>query len=187
IGFGKEPPRTGNRHSGLVYAPYNTYPASDGFIAIFCAKDEHWRGLTRVLGLPELADDERFATIGARSERMDEVDEIVRRWTTNLSRDDAFRQLMAKRVPASPLLRLSEVLHDPHFRQRGSIVPLDHPTAGRLFVNGSPLHLSESRAKTPSLAPELGQHTDSVLAELLDLDPEQIRIMRSRGAVGAAT
>src|SRR3546814_15544857 len=79
---GKIPIRTGNRHGGLATAPYNVYPSSDGYIAIICVNDRHWRALAKEMGRGELSDDPRFATLAARVDNMDQVDEIVSTWTT---------------------------------------------------------------------------------------------------------
>ena len=54
------PERTGNRHTGMAVAPYNLYPASDGWLAIICMSERHWRGLATAMGRPELIDDPRF-------------------------------------------------------------------------------------------------------------------------------
>ena len=57
-GTGDIPTRTGNRHSGMAEAPYNVYPASDGHIALICVGEAHWRALTDLMGMPELATNE---------------------------------------------------------------------------------------------------------------------------------
>ena len=56
------PERTGNRHSGMAVAPYNIYQTSDGWLAIICISERHWRGVATALGRPELIDDPRFRT-----------------------------------------------------------------------------------------------------------------------------
>lgn len=184
LALGTEPPRTGNRHSGLAYAPYNVYPARDGHLAIFCVRDEHWRALAGVIGAPDLATDVRFDSIAARVAHIDEVDAVVTAWTSGLTRAGAFARLMEVRVPSAPVLTLSEVLTDPHYRQRGAVVRLDHPTAGPLLVPGSPLHLSDAPPLSPTPAPELGQHTDRVLSEILGLGPEELRSLHAAGVLG---
>jgi formyl-CoA transferase len=186
LGVGREPPRTGNRHSGLAYAPYNVYAARDGHMAIFCVRDEHWRDLCLVMGVPVLGSDERFATIRARVANMDQTDGVVAAWVAGLTRADAFARLMERQVPSAPVQSVSEVLNDKHFRQRGAVVPLDHPTAGKLLVLGSPLHLGSSEPLRPEPAPELGQHNHKVLEELLGMAPEEIDALQSRGVLGPA-
>jgi formyl-CoA transferase len=70
------PERTGNQHSGLGIAPYNVYQASDGWLAIICASDRHWRRLAEALGIHEAGDDPRFTDPVLRAENMDALDAI---------------------------------------------------------------------------------------------------------------
>jgi len=60
---GDVPMRTGNRHGGLAEAPYNVYPTQDGYIAIICVGETHWKSLIQAMERPELADDPRFASL----------------------------------------------------------------------------------------------------------------------------
>ena len=71
------PERTGNRHSGMAIAPYNIYPASDGWLAIICIAERHWHGVATTIGRPELIDDPRFRTTKDRAANIDAVDEAV--------------------------------------------------------------------------------------------------------------
>ncbi len=184
LGMGQEPPRTGNRHSGLAYAPYNVYPAADGHLAIFCVRDEHWADLCHVMEQPALAADARFRTIASRVGHMDAVDEVVGGWVRKFTRAEAFERLMVRQVPSAPVKNVSEVLHEPHFRQRGAVVPLDHPVMGPLLVLGSPIHLSEAAALPPSPAPELGQHNREILGELLGMSGDEIDALEAAGVLG---
>lgn len=184
LGMGQEPPRTGNRHSGLAYAPYNVYAAADGHLAIFCVRDEHWVDLCNVMEQPALATDARFRTIVSRVEHMDAVDETVGGWVRKFTRAEAFDRLMVRQVPSAPVKNISEVLHEPHFRQRGAVVPLDHPVMGPLLVLGSPMHLSEADPLPPSPAPELGQHNREILGELLGMGGEEVDALEAAGVLG---
>jgi CoA:oxalate CoA-transferase len=186
LGMGQEPPRTGNRHSGLAYAPYNVYVAADGHMAIFCVRDEHWADLCHVMEQPALATDARFSTIASRVAHIDAVDEVVGGWVRKWTRAEAFERLMVRQVPCAPVKLVSEVMHEPHFRRRGTVVPLDHPVMGPLLVLGSPLHLGEAAPLSPSPAPELGQHNREVLGELLGMSDEQVRALEEAGVLGPA-
>ncbi|MDO8771522.1 MAG: CoA transferase, partial [Burkholderiaceae bacterium] len=73
----KANPRTGNRHGALAMAPYNTYRAAEGYIAIICVTEAHWAGLAKAMGRVDLLADPRFATHAERCQIMDEVDGIV--------------------------------------------------------------------------------------------------------------
>lgn len=176
-------PRTGNRHGGLSVTPYNVYPARDGWVAIICTTEEHWRNLTVAMGRPELAGEARYADHTARSACMDEVDELVASWTRSLDRDDVWAELVTRRVPAAPVRDLREVLADPHLHARGFLVEVDHPELGRVTLPRSPIRYEGSPPRDLDPSPLLGQHTEEVLAERLGLGPEQVADLRRRGAL----
>jgi crotonobetainyl-CoA:carnitine CoA-transferase CaiB-like acyl-CoA transferase len=160
------PERTGNRHSGMAVAPYNIYPASDGWLAIICIAERHWRGVTAVLGRPELTEDPRFATAKDRAANIDAVDEEVSSYTSKRTRAEAARDLQAAGVPCAPVKTLREVDTDEHLIQRGMIRYIDHPGRGRVPVPGCALRLSDSRVGPLRAAPPLGEATEEILADL---------------------
>lgn len=175
------PPRTGNRHGGLAEAPYNVYPTRDGWIAIICVGDVHWKSFAAVMGGPALMEDARFLTLGKRVVAMDEVDAIVAAWTQARTKQEAFETLMAAGVPCAPVRELEEVMNDPNMHARGTLQWQDHPDLGRIVVPHSPLRFAgvSPRPLTPSRS--LGADTAHVLAERLGWSAEAIDAARSRG------
>jgi crotonobetainyl-CoA:carnitine CoA-transferase CaiB-like acyl-CoA transferase len=180
---GSVPPRTGSRHAGLAMAPYNVYPATDGYVAIICTTDEHWQQLCMAMGLGDLAGDARYETHTERAALMDEVDDLVARWTSGLSRDEVWALCRAHRVPAAPVRDLTEVLADRHLHERGYLVEVDHPEMGTVTLPRSPIRYEGSPMPSLVPSPALGQHTEEVLAEWLGLGPSEVADLRSAGAV----
>ncbi|MER8073008.1 CoA transferase [Streptomyces sp. NPDC094034] len=174
--------RTGNRHSGNAEAPYNVYEASDGYIAILCVTDKHWQSLATLIGGAELAADERYVTLGGRVQRMDELDVLVSGWTLTQKREDLVAALQAVKVPYAPVKELPEVVADENMRARGMLREIDHPDLGRLTVNHSPLRFGKAEREDLAPSPRLGQHTDTVLAEVLGYTDEQLVELR-RGEI----
>ena len=174
------PPRTGNRHGGLAESPYNVYPASDGWIAIICVGDPHWRAMTKAMGRPELADDPRFLSLKLRVEHMDAVDEAVSAWTRQRSKQAIFELFMAHSVPCAPVRDLDEVVNDPNMHARGALQHQDHPEYGRIVVPHSPLRFAgvELRPLEPSRG--LGQDTATVLRDRLGMDDVQAQVIAAR-------
>ena len=127
---GRLPPRTGNRHSGLSMAPYNTYPTTDGWVAIIVVRDEHWRKLLRAMGRDDLIDEPRLATHQGRVAAIAEVDELVASWTRSRSKDEIHAALSTHKVPAAPVRGVAEVMADRHLRERGMVQMVDHPDLG---------------------------------------------------------
>ena len=175
---GDVPSRTGNRHGGLAEAPYNVYPATDGYIAIICVGDVHWRSLLTAMDRQDLADDPRFASLGDRVAHMDEVDAAVSAWTAMQSKEALFALLLAHRVPCAPVRSLDEVVNDPHMHERGSLQWQDHPELGRIVVQHSPLRFAGDPLRELDPSRKLGADTYALLQERLGLSPEAVAALR---------
>lgn len=179
---GDVPTRTGNRHSGLAESPYNVYPASDGFVALICVSEGHWAALTRLMGVPELADDPRYADRVARVAHIDEVDAMVSGWTQHLTKAELAEALGAAGVPSAPVREIGEVVNDPHLRQRGMLTEIDHPDMGPLVVPHSPVRVGDHYAQiVPS--PTLGQHNQEVYGDWLGLGSERLAELEKEGVI----
>jgi len=179
---GEVPSRTGNRHSGLAESPYNVYPASDGFVALICVSESHWRALTSLMGVPELATDPRYIDRVARVTRMDEVDAMVGQWTVRYTKDEVVEILSEAGVPSAPVREISEVVADPHLRQRGMLTEIDHPELGPLVVPHSPIRVGDFYAPlAPS--PTLGQHNAEIYGDWLGLDVDTMAELKSKGVI----
>jgi formyl-CoA transferase len=161
------PPRTGNRHGGMAESPYNVYPTSDGWIAIICVGDAHWRNLVQTTGQPALADDPRYDSLKKRVAAMDEVDAIVSEWTRGRTKEQAFQTLMANKVPCAPVRDLEEVVNDPNMHARGSLQWQDHPELGRIVVQHSPMRYAGVPLRQLEASHGLGADTESILRQRL--------------------
>lgn len=179
-------PRTGNRHGGLAEAPYNVYPALDGYVAIISVSESHWAGLTRAMGRPELAGDPRFNTVLARLKHIDLTDEIVSEWSSRLTRGEITELCRANRVPCAAVRDLLEVTEDKHLHARGMLREIFHPEYGHILVHRSPLVLHDTT--TPEYIPSarLGQHNEEVLSEYLGLSSGEIDALRQSGTIAQA-
>jgi formyl-CoA transferase len=161
------PPRTGNRHGGMAEAPYNVYPTSDGWIAIICVGDAHWRNLCEAMGRLDLPSDPRFASLKARVDSIDAVDAIVSQWTRERTKHNVFETLMKHHVPCAPVRDLDEVMNDPNMHARGSLQWQNHPELGRIVVQHSPLRYAGAPLAQLTPSRLLGADTEAVLRERL--------------------
>lgn len=177
------PTRTGNRHGGLAEAPYNVYPTRDGYIAIICVGETHWKSLIHAIGRPDLGDDPRFTTLSSRVQHIDEVDQVVSGFTSGRSKEELFELLTRHRVPCSPVRDLKEVIHDPHLLARRAIEWVDHPTLGRVPLPNSPMRYEGSTPAHIVPSRELGQDNDTVYGEWLGLSPPEIDQLRLDGVI----
>ncbi len=179
-------PRTANRHGGLAVAPYNTYPTSDGWMAIFCASETHWPLLCKVMGHEELLENERLSNTVGRAESMDEIDTLVAAWSQQFTRTQLTAILNEAGVPCGPVMTLDEVADDPHLKQRQMIIDLDHPVKGPVKVIGCPLKFynEDGPLEVEVLpAPGIGQHNNEVYTTLLDYSATDLDRLRAEGVI----
>ncbi len=182
------PDRTGNRHPALSMAPYNTYPCSDGYVAIFTSAARHWHSLCKLFDRTDLLEDPAYSTTPDRAKRMKEIDDIVGAWTITRSKDEVLRLLNEAHVPCAPVKTAREVAYDPHLEARGFWVDIEHPRRGKTRVPISPIRLhAGGKAEIRRPAPTLGQHTDAVLGELLGLAAAELSRLRTQGVTVPVT
>ena len=183
----KPTPRTGNRHGGLLMAPYNVYPTSDGAIAILSVTQAHWLAIAATLEHPEWCEDPRFASYLARVKNMDELDQLIGEQTSRVPKEELCERLVRARVPCAPVRELSEVIDDPHLHATGMLRWLEHPEHGRILVHGSPLVFKDEAPVAYEPSRKLGEDTRAVLEALCGLDAARIAALEQRGAFAPAS
>lgn len=175
--------RTGNRHGGLAEAPYNVYAATDGYIAVLCVGETHWKSLLTAMKRQDLADDPRFVNLKARVAHIDEVDKLVGEFAAHHTKEGLFQLLMQHRVPSAPVRDLQDVIHDPHMLSRRAIEWIDHPDLGKVPVPNSPIRYGGSEPLVIVPSRQLGQDNEAVYCDWLGLSKDEIDQLRVDGIV----
>lgn len=176
--------RDGNRQPNA--APHNAYPCQgdDRWIVIACFSDGEWDALVREMGAPAWTKDERFATLAARKRNEEELDRLVGEWTKTQVEYDLMRRLQAAGVPAGVAQNAQDMLeHDPHLKERGYYVYLDHPEAGRTAYDGPAFRLSKTPGRLAAPAPCLGEHTAQVCLDIIGMAPDEMADLVAEGAL----
>ncbi|KQX66036.1 CaiB/BaiF CoA-transferase family protein [Angustibacter sp. Root456] len=165
-------------------APSNVYPTADGLMALVAAnQDTVFARLAKAMGRPELAVDPDFATHTGRGMRQVELDELIAQWTSGLTWEQLEEICTEHAVPAGLMYRAPEMLQDPHFQARETIVRLAHPDFGEVAMQNVFPRFSRTPGAVRWPGPALGAHTDEVLAAA-GLDGEQIAALRRSGVAG---
>lgn len=159
-------PRVGNRHGALAMAPYNTYRTRDGFVAIMCVTEDHWRTLCAAMGRTDLATHPDWATHAERCRDIDATDALVTEWTSPRTRAEVLQEAQRLRFPCAPVRNLHEVLNDAHLHERGMLNWIDHAVLGRVALPHSPLRFAGVAPLPLEPEPRLGQHTEGILQRL---------------------
>ncbi len=159
------------------------YLCSDGAIIIAAANAGQWTRLTQLLGRPDLQTDPRFADHHLRMRNQDVlvpiIGEIVRKRTAK----DMLEALEAAGIPNGPVYGYRQAFDDPHVRHRDLLVESPHPVGGSVKLLRNPIRFSETPITKYQAPPTLGQHTDEVLHELLDMDEAAIAALRKEGVI----
>jgi crotonobetainyl-CoA:carnitine CoA-transferase CaiB-like acyl-CoA transferase len=182
LNTGEVPTPQGSAHEFTV--PWQAFEAKDGYVVIATRQENFWRKLCAVLGEPQLADDPRFATnsrrLANRAVLIPIIENIVRQRTVT----EWLEKLRAAGVPAAPVNNLDGAFAEPPVAERGMIIEYDHPEIGKVRLPGNPIRISDVSGTLRRPAPRLGEHTDAILHELLNLPAEEIANLRRQGAIG---
>ncbi|HSE03008.1 MAG TPA: CoA transferase [Methylomirabilota bacterium] len=174
--------RQGNRDR--YAAPSNTFRAGDGaWVHIVAGSQALFVRLAEVMGRPDLLADPDFATQEARVRNAAAIEHITAEWAVGHAADALVEQLNRAGVPAAQVATIADVVVNPQLRHRARIAQVEHPSAGAVPVVGPVIGLSESPAAIRRPAPRLGEHTDEVLREWLDLAPARITALRAAGVL----
>lgn len=167
--------RMGNRH--LNAAPHGVYRTlgDKRWIGIAVYNDSEWGSLKSVMGNPQWAQEQKFASKEGRLANQDELDSMIEKWTSGLDGKELVEKLATSGVRAGMVLNAKDVLEDPQMKARGHWVYLDHPEMGLSAYNGSPIHMSKTPVQFKTSAPLLGQHTEEVMKEILNMSDEEFK------------
>lgn len=182
LSTGVSPGRYGNAHANIV--PYNSFHASDKDFIIACGNDTQFAALCSAIGLPELSSDPRFVK---NENRVRNRDAITRILSDHFKRDTAevwVERIRKVNVPVGVINDIAGALAEPQVDARGMLVNIPHPMNPDFKMVGSPIHLSDTPVSYRNPAPLLGQDTDSVLAEYLDLSPDALSKLKNEGILG---
>ncbi len=144
-----------------------------------------WPRFCRAMGLEDLIDDERFKDVPVRRENMPEFIAILDRRFAEHDADEWGARLTEHDVPFALVPQSAmEVAEDPQLEANDVVIEYEHPKWGRLKAVNSPIALSDVPKRAPAPAPELGEHSREVLAEL-GYGADRIEELIADGAVGA--
>lgn len=178
---GSIPGRWGNAHPNIV--PYQSLRTRDGYLVVGVASEGIWRRFCQAIGMPDLADDPRFAK---NSDRVQHREELIRILTDLfLKRDTAewTALLGGAGIPCSPVQTIDQVFSAPQVRHREMVVEVQHPRAGRVRMAGLPIKLSATPASIRIPPPILSEHTEGVLRTWLGMNEREINELKNKKVI----
>ena len=162
----------GTRHPLMV--PHGNYPCleDDRWVSISIGTEDEWNALCRAMGQPSWTSEPRFAGSYSRSQHMEDLDELLGRWTRERTAEEVAEILQKAGVAAMTVMNIEDQFTSPHFQERGVFVECDHPKVGLEWLPGSPWQLSDTPGQVRRHAPLLGEHNRYVVRELLGYGDE---------------
>jgi len=178
---GALPTRHGNYYDAI--APYDSYMAKDGYLVIGCGNQHLFEVFcNQLLHCPELITDERFLDVPLRVKNNKAFKVYVEEWLKDIPVAEAVELILGAGIPAGPIMDLEQISHDPHIAgARQMFTEIEHPTAGRMKLNSSPIKLSETSAEIRSASPTLGQHNHEIFHDQLGLSEEDFKACQEKG------
>jgi len=173
--------RSGSVLPGI--APSNVYHCKDGDYLIAANQDTVFGRLCKAMGQPELAHHPDYVNHVNRGRNMKALDALIEAWTKTLTVDEVEAKMIEAGVPAGKIYRAPEMLADPHFAARESIITLDHPRWGELPMQNVMPKLSKTPGVVRAIASQaVGQDNAAVWSEL-GVSESELKAFAEQGVV----
>jgi CoA:oxalate CoA-transferase len=178
---GKIPQPIGTKHP--LVAPFQVFPTKTDDMAVVTFKNEDWINLCKVIGKDTWIEDKRFNTMSSRIINSATLEGMLIEIFRQKSRDEWLILFEQEGVIASPVNSIEKVVSDRHINSRGMILEVSHKRLGKLKVVGTPMKFSRTPCSIKKASPDLGEHTDEVLKEMLGMSVADIKKLKEVGAI----
>jgi CoA:oxalate CoA-transferase len=180
---GDVPGRQGRGHISIP--TYRSFTCADGVDVIITATTQKmWQSMAEMLGLSELIEDPRFLTNEDRHRNKEALWELLDAAFLEGTSEEWLKKLQEYDVPSAPVNTVDRALADPQVRHREMVVTVEHPDGDKMQLLGNPIKLSRTPGDAYNWPPDLGEHTCSILENLLGMSPDQIADLVASGAIG---
>jgi crotonobetainyl-CoA:carnitine CoA-transferase CaiB-like acyl-CoA transferase len=178
---GKASPRRGNVGGGG--SPSQAFHCSDGLIVLTVGNDLQWQRFCAAVGEPQLAQDPRFAKATRRIENRELLTPTLEAKFASNTKTHWLEVLARADIPSGPVNELHEVFADRQVRERGMVVTVPHRVSTSVPLIANPIRFSDTPLKRYEPPPTLGEHTETVLREVLGATAEEIEALRQAEAI----
>lgn len=162
-------------------APSNIYQAKEGTWMVIAANaDNPFKRLFTLMGHPEVAGDEKFATHEGRFEGMEFLDDLIAEWAKQYDPEEITQVLEEAGVPCAPIYTAADMLHDPHFRAREMVIDVEDPEIGSMPMPGVMPKLLGTPGRVKWTGPGMGEHNDEVYKSIVGLSEEEYEQYRAK-------
>lgn len=165
---GKLPQRTGNQHPNIQ--PQDVFKCRDGHIVIVVGNDNQYIKFCTIIGLPELATDQRFINNSLRVKHVDTLLPIIQKVMLQKDVQEWTEEFEKANIPCGPINTVEDVFNDPQVKHRERLFQVQHSDLGKIPQLKSPIQFKNASFLNDKPPPQLGQHTEEILAEIKQLN-----------------
>jgi len=181
LATGKDSGRYGNGHPTIV--PYTTYHCADGMVALAVGNDKQFSQLSKILGQPEWADDERLKTNSARIHHRTLIDDLLAKKLITYASDELIELCRSNGIPIGRVNTVSQALASEQTAAKEMILEMSHSKAGKFRSLASPLKMHGSHHAKKRAPPLLGEHTDVILKQYLGLSDTELNDLKNKKVI----
>ena len=168
----------------LYMAPWGPFECSDGWVALIVATERDWGKFCEAIGRPDLETADGATSGPDRARNMTGwLGEVIGAWFRERTRAEASERLLAAGLPVGPVQTAQDILDCPHVAARQTLIEVPDPVLGTARLVGPPIKLSGDPTPITGPAPRLGEHTVTVLKELLGYTEDQVAQLSAEGAI----
>jgi formyl-CoA transferase len=161
-----------------------TFQVGDGsYVALLVANEFIWERFCRAIGREDLIEDPRTENGLVRVQNREFLDPVVHEWMQARTNDQVVQELIKEGVPVGPVQSTEDLVNCPHLKARKMLMEIDDPIAGKRIFAKTPFRMTGVKEPPAKTAPDLGEHTESVLTGWLGYDGETISRLRQDGIV----
>ena len=161
------------------------FPCLDGYVAMIFFEDREWVSLLKVMGRPDLVEDDTFNTRTSvvSNKRRDEAQAYILEWTMSHTKEEIYHEVQKGGGACGIVLDPEGVVNSPQIKERGFMLEIEHPVAGRLQYPSFPYKYSETPVKLDRAAPLLGEHNEEIYVNRLGYSKEDLVRFKGAGIV----
>lgn len=158
------------------------FPCKDGWTSCAISTNRHFRAMKHLMGNPEWADSDLFASFDLRLANSDALEAALIEWLSTQRKRDLFERAQTEHVPVFPVNSPAEIAHDTQYAARNYFVDVDHPRAGKVRMPGAPIIFSRTPWRIRRAAPLLGEDNAVILGKRLGLTQGEIEAIAEKTA-----
>lgn len=178
---GQAPGRLGNEHPNIV--PYQSFATANGHIILAIGNDTQFKRFCDLVNDPELTKKSCFTTNKQRVQNREILIPIIKQIMKQTSSEEWLQKLDEENIPCSPINTIDKVFENEQIQQRGMQLKMNHPAADKISMVANPIQFSKTPNKYNRPPPLLGEHTEEILSELLEMDMTEIEALQNMGVI----